>query len=225
MRVALNVLFLLALLTSGGVAADRVSAQDGRIVLEDSSGQKTALTQVGLDSEPWLSPDGRTVVFIRRSAENQFLTSVYEIDLPTRTVKLLFAGPAKYQGRERAHFGRPELNESHDKLFLLGSEYATSGSLISIQLASGQTTFISDEVVGYDVIQCPKKYRGDLIALKRHEQNILGRPFFLYYLYSAAGQQLGLAGSGELGGELDAFRDGSCEEPEPQPRPTVPPHK
>jgi len=225
MRVAFCAPLALVLIVSSGVAADRVSAEDGRIVLENSSGQKTELTQGGFDSEPWISPDGRTVVFIRRSAEDQFQTSVYEIDLPARTLKVLFAGPAKYQGHERAYFGRPEFNESHDTLFLLGKEYATSGSLISMQLATGQTTFISDEVVGYDVMQCPKKNRGDLIALKRHEQDIVDRPFFLYYLYSSAGQELGLAGGGELDSELDSFRDGSCEEPGAQRRPPVPPRR
>jgi TonB family protein len=200
-----------------GVAADRVSAEDGRIFVEDPSGRKSAVTQTGLDSDPWLSHDGRTVVFLRRAAEDMFRTSVYEIDLPTRTQKLLYAGPAKYQGRESSYFGSPELDESHDKLFLISKEYATSGALIFVELVNGQATLIADEVVGYDVIKCPKKYRGDLVALKRQEEDILGRPYFLYYLYSAAGKELGLAGDGELDADLDFLRAGSCEEPESEP--------
>ncbi len=206
-----------------GIAADRVSNEDGRIVLENSSGQKTVLTQTGLDSDPWLSPDGRTVVFLRHPAEDMFRNSVYEIDVPARIQKLLYAGPAKYQGRESSYFGRPELNESRAKLFLISKASATSGSLISVRLASGQATLISDQVVGYDVIECPQKYRGDLIALKRHEEDIFGHPFFLYWLYSAEGKELGLAGDGELDGDLDFIRRGSCDEPEPQPpSPLVP---
>jgi TonB family protein len=219
MRVTFTVPFLLVLTICSGSAADRVRAEDGRIVFEDSSGQKTALTQTGIDSDPWLSPDGRTVVFLRHSAEDMFRNSVYEIDMRTRIPKLMYAGPAKYQGREGSYFGEPELDGSHDKLLLISKEYATSGALISIQLANGQATLVSDEVVGYDVIECPKKYRGDLIALKRHEEDILGRPYFLYYLYSAVGQELGLAGDGELDADLDFLRNGSCEEPEPQPPP------
>lgn len=210
------------LIIHSGDAADRVSAEDGRIVLQDSSGRKTALTQGGFDSDPWLSPDGRTVLFVRGSAEDLFRTSVYEMDMRTRALKLLYAGPAKYQGRERPYFGEPELNESQDTLFLVVGEYATSGALISIRLASGDAKLISDEVVGYDVIQCPKKYRGDVIALKRQEEDILGRPYFLYYHYSATGADLGLAGDGELDSELDFIRNGTCEEPEPQQPPPVP---
>ena len=219
MRVILSVALLMACALCRGIAADRVSSEDGRIVLENSSGQKTTLTQTGFDSDPWLSPDGRIVVFLRGSAEDMFRNSVYEIDLPARTPKLLYAGQAKYQGREGSYFGSPELNETRDKLFLISKESVTSGALISIQLASGQAIWISDQVVGYDVIECPKKYRGDLIALKRHEEDIFGHPFFLYWLYSAAGRELGLAGDGELDGDLDFIRDGSCEEPEAQPSP------
>jgi TonB family protein len=223
MRARFSLPLLLLFVIRSGAAADRVSAKDGRIIFEDSSGQTAALTQTGFDSDPWLSHDGGTVVFLRRSAEDTFRTSVYEIDMRTRTPKLLYAGPAKYQGRESSSFGRPELSASHDKLFLISNEYATSGALIFIQLASGQAVLISDEVVGYDVIVCPQKYRGDLVALKRHEEDILGRPYFLYYLYSAAGEQLGLAGDGELDTDLEFLRGGSCEEPEPPP-PPVPAH-
>ena len=217
MRNSFRIPLLLVFMIGSAGAAERVITENGRIVFQDSSGKKTALTQTGLDSDPWLSPDGRTVVFIRQSAED-LRTSVYEIDMRTRTPKLLYAGPARYRGRESLYFGRPQLNESHDKLFLISNEYATSGALIFIRLATGQATWISDEVVGYDVIQCPKKYRGDLIALKRHQEDILGRPYFLYYLYSAAGEELGLAGDGELDAELDFLRDGSCEQPAPPPQ-------
>lgn len=217
-------LFVLVVLLIGRVgAADRVSSRDGNLFLEDSSGHMTALTQTGLDSEPWLSPDGRTVVFLRHSAEDVFRTSVYEIDMRTRTPSLLYSGPAKYQGRESSYFGRPELDESHNTLFLISKEYATEGSLIAIQLSNGQARLISDHVVGYDVVACPQ-YRGDLIALKR-QQNILGHPYHLYWLYSPSGQELGLAGGEEL--DVDSLRDGDCEEPgtlpsTPQPL-TVPP--
>jgi TonB family protein len=219
---SISVPLLLVFVTCSVSAADRVSSEDGRIILENASGQKTMLTQTGLDSDPWISPDGQSVVFLRHSAEDMFRTSVFEINMLNRTPKLLYAGPAKYQGRESSYFGHPELNESHEKLYLISNEYATSGALISIQLGSGQAMLISDEVVGYDVIECPKKYQGDLIVLKRHEKDILGRPYFLYYLYSATGLEMGLAGDGELDADLDFIRSSSCEEPEPPPHPTVP---
>src|SRR5271168_2435780 len=91
MRVLPESVTLLLLLTvSSGWAADRVRAENGRIVVEDSSGKKTALTQTGFDSAPWITPDGRTVVFLRSPAEDIFHTSVYEIDMPTRKLSLLY---------------------------------------------------------------------------------------------------------------------------------------
>jgi len=221
MRVPFSVPLLLLLVIRSGCASDRVRAEDGRIVLEGSSGEKTTLTETGLDSDPWMSPDGQTVVFLRRPPDDVFRNSAYEIDLRTRAIKLLYAGPARYKGRERAYFGEPALNDSHDVLYLLSKDYATSGSLISIQLATARATFISDEVVGYDVINCPRRYRGDLLALKRVEENILRHPYFVYYLYSPAGRELGLAGTGELDSDLSLIRNGGCEEPEAQP-PEVP---
>jgi len=220
MRIPFD-LVLLALIVCGGGAkarsADRVSANEGRILIQDSSGQTTALTQSGLDSAPWLSPDGRTVVFIRQSAEDIFWTSVYKIDMSTRKLGLLYGGPARYHGRESPSFGRPELDESQETLFLLTNDYATEGSLIAIQLATGQTRLISDHVVGYDVIECTG-HRGDLIVLKRRA-DILGHPYFLYWLYSPTGDDLGLAGADEL--DLDALRGGDC--PAPQPSAPIPP--
>ncbi|MGA2600979.1 MAG: energy transducer TonB [Bryobacteraceae bacterium] len=134
-----GVTLMLALMAGGGWAADRVGTENGRIVLEDSSGKKSALTQTGFDSDPWISPDGRTVVFLRRPAEDMFRTSVYEIDLRT------------------------------------------------------------------------------LIALKRHNDEIIGRPYFLYWLYSAAGVELGLAGVEDE--DADVLRDAACQVPQSLPAP------
>src|SRR5580658_4834648 len=119
---------LLALLSRGAQAADHVTARDGDIVLEDSSGRATALTQTGRDSDPWLGRDGRTVLFLRHTANDLFRNSVYEIDLRTRKERLLYAGPARYQGRESPYFGRPELDDSRGTLFLISKEYATEGA-------------------------------------------------------------------------------------------------
>jgi TonB family protein len=193
-------------------ARDRVGSEGGRIVFEDQSGQKIALTQTGLDSDPWLSSDGRSVVFIRHSATDTFRTSVYEVSVQTGTARLLYSGPAKYRGRESSYFGRPELDESRDTLFLLSKEYATEGSLLAVRLVDGQVSLISDHVVGYDIVVCPAKDRGDLIALKRQE-DILGSPYYLYWLYSPSGEELGVAGGDEL--SIDTLRDGGCEEAQP----------
>jgi hypothetical protein len=125
MRITLGVALLSVFMIRTSDAAGRVSTEDGRIVFENSSGQKTALTETGNDSDPWMSPDRRTVVFIRHLAEDVFRNSVYEIDMRTRIPKLLYAGPARYQGREGSYFGSPELNESHDTLFLISKESVT----------------------------------------------------------------------------------------------------
>jgi len=192
-------------------AADEVSTQNGNLVLEDSQGRKTTLTHTGLDSDPWISTNGRTVVFLRHSAEDTFRSSVYEIDIATRKVTLLYRGPAQYSGHETSDFGRPELDQSKGKLYLLSHEYATEGALIAIQLASGEVELISEHVVVYDIVACPE-YRGDLIVLKR-DRDILGRPYFLYWLYSDRGERLRLAGADEL--DVDALRNGNCGEPQP----------
>jgi protein TonB len=104
-------------------------------------------------------------------------------------------------------------------LFLLSKEYATEGALISIRLRDGQASLVSDHVVGYDFIEC-SKYRGDLIALKR-EEDVLGNPYHLYWLYSPTGAELGLAGAADL--NLDALRDDKCKDI--TERPPVPPHR
>jgi TonB family protein len=222
MRVRFSLSLLLVFVIRSSGATDRVVAKDGRIVAQGSSGQTTVLTQTGLDSDPWLSPDGRTLVFLRHLAADVFRTSVYKIDMRTRTLSLLYGGPVKYRGRESSYFGRPELDEPQETLFLLLKDYSTEGSLIAIRVANGRTKLISDHVVGYDVVECAKD-RGDLVALKRH-QNILGAPYFLYWLYSPSGDEMGLAGAEEL--NVETLRDRDCQAPQlfsPVPSRTVGP--
>jgi TonB family protein len=213
MRVSFDMSLALLLLIGRCCAGDRVYCKNGRIILEGSSAHTTVLTQTGLDSDPWLSPDGRDVVFLRHPADDIFRTSVYEIDVGGGDPKLLYRGPAKYEGRESSYFGRPELNESRDTLFLISKEYATEGSLIAVQLSNGQVRLISDRVVGYDVVEC-SQYRGDIVALKRQE-DILNRPYFLYWLYSRSGGDLGLAGGDEL--DTSVLRGCGNEGPPPLP--------
>jgi TonB family protein len=168
------------------------------------------MTNSGLDSDPWLSPDGRTVVFIRRSPEDMLLTSVYKIEIPTQALSLLYSGPVSDNGREIRSFGRPELDESKGTLFLLASLYATEGSLFAVRLGTGESALISEHVVGYDIVECPAQNRGDLIVLKR-SSDILGKPYFLSWLYTPSGKELGLAGAGELEeADIDMIREGKC---------------
>lgn len=119
MRIRFSVHLLLLFMIRSGSAMDHVTANDGNIVLENSSGHLAELTHTGLDSDPWLSPDGRAVVFLRHGADDVFRTSVYEIDVGTGAVRLLYGGPARYQGHESSYFGRPELDEAGDSLYLL----------------------------------------------------------------------------------------------------------
>jgi hypothetical protein len=177
MRLHFSIPFLLVFAVRSGSAMDHVTAVEGNISLQNSSGQMTVLTKTGLDSDPWLAPDGRVVVFLRRSREDMFRSSVYEIDVETRTVRLVYSGPAKFEGHQSSYFGRPELDESQNTLFLISKEFATTGSLVAIQLPNGQPRLIADHVVGYDIIECLKN-RGDIVVLKRHE-DILGAPYFL----------------------------------------------
>jgi hypothetical protein len=83
-------------------------------------------------------------VFLRHAPGDMFQTSVYKIDMRTRKLSLLYGGPARYHGRESSYFGRPELGESGNTLYLLSNRFATEADLISIRLASGQIKLISD---------------------------------------------------------------------------------
>ena len=209
MRICFNTTLLLVFFVRIGGAADHVSAKDGRIVL-DRSGQVSTLTQTGRDSDPWISRDGRTVVFLRHAAEDMFRTSVLEMDVPTGKVAVLYAGPLSYGGRESSYFGEPELDEMRETLFLLSNQHATEASLFAIRLPSGRPRLISEHVVGYEFVPCPGRYKGDLVTLKRHE-DIVGHPYYLYWLYSTSGNELGLAGAGELNIDLVSLREGDCD--------------
>src|SRR5437588_6770888 len=54
--------------------AQSVSVKDGNIQFTNKTGQATALTSSGRDSDPSLSPDGKMVVFVRATPERKVPT-------------------------------------------------------------------------------------------------------------------------------------------------------
>lgn len=185
----------------------RVTSTNGRIVLEDATGKTSPLTATGRDSEPWLSPDQTTVVFVRAAPGDTFHTSVYEINLLSRTERLLFKGPLDYQGQGNTYLGRPELDATSRTLFLLTKGSMRTGELFAVNLASGKARPVTD-AAGYDVIQCGS-HRGDLLVYK-WEQGVLGAPFYLYWFFSPEGREIGVAAPD--GADVAPLLDPACKE-------------
>jgi len=195
MWIITPVLSVIALLAEAPCGS-RVLSRDGRILIEDSSGAVSTLVATGRDFQPWITWDCRDAVFVRAAPEDDFRTSVYIIDVKSAAERLLFKGPVKYLGRENAYLGEPKLDETQHRLFLISEEGVTAGALLTVDLASGAVRYVTDSVGDYDLIRCGP-HRGDLLVRKR-EYALSGEIYYLCWLFSPDGKDLGVAGPGSM---------------------------
>ena len=66
----------LMLVTCGHLAAQEVIARDGDIMYVDKLGRNHEITHSGKDRDPSLSPDGASIVFVRRTGETKMTLAV-----------------------------------------------------------------------------------------------------------------------------------------------------
>lgn len=189
-----KLLILLGIWPSLAFCQQRVYVDRGRIMIQ-RAGEVSALTTTERDFDPWLTEDHQDILFVRAAPDDMFRTSVYKISIKTKKEELLFAGPLRYAGKEIEYIGSPQINMRRDTLYLLSRESVLTGDLVAVSLKTGAEQLITD-AVSFDLIRCGP-FAGNLLVSKR-KQDILGITFYVYWLYSPEGKDLGIAGPSNM---------------------------
>ena len=169
----------------------RVFESGGRILLQSPDAKTQELTASGRDFDPSITCDGLKVLFVRSDRDDPFKTSVYQVDVPTRTEKLVFAGPITLNKIRVHYLTSPELDEERGDLYVIAQTSVNTGTLCAVNLKTLSVRVIGDTAT-YQILR-KGEYSGKLLLFQR-KIAIDGSKYHVNWLYSKAGADLGIAG-------------------------------
>ena len=196
--------FLLPLLLSLACVlpahAQTVRAEGGDIVFQPRSGAPRRLTTGGLDSEPSLSPDGRTVVFVRRTpgrlvpaaSGDAEATELWTVGVDGAGGRMRLRGRAADDPRATlAGLQAPKFSPDGRTVYFLSAAWATSGAVHALDLATGAARYVAPgnslEVIARG------EYRGHLIV-SQHRYFLGGGSYDWLWVLTPGGREVGPIG-------------------------------
>jgi hypothetical protein len=198
------VVVLQATNTVAVAVAQTVTAVDGNIYYVPHSGtDRKQLTTTGLDSQPKLSPDRSTVVFVRATPSqivraaypNIEATELWTIRVDGNDSRLRVRGKAADAIEETiAGIESPEFSPDGSQIYFLTVGWVTSSAVRVVDLSSGRVRFLcpgnSLEVIHNG------QYHGHLI-LGQHRYFMGGGSYDWLWLVSPDGREVGPIGDAD----------------------------
>jgi dipeptidyl aminopeptidase/acylaminoacyl peptidase len=197
----LALILALAALTAPCLRGQSVSVEKGCVYFKDAAGKSRRLTTGGRDSAPVLSPDKKTVAFVRATPGQIVSCGSGDVEatelwaLPvdgSQPAKMLLRGAA-HEKMERVlcEFNSPAFSPDGKTIYFLSAAWATSNALHAIDLRGGEARYIcaanSLEMVGSG------EYRGNLI-ISQHRYFLGGGSYDWHYLFTPKGKEIGILG-------------------------------
>ena len=196
--VLLAILFAFALAIPR-LHAQEVTAKDGKIVLT-VGGTPQVLTEGGRDSDPALSPDGRTVAFVRGTPGRMIstgsgdaeATELWMVGADGKNAARLLSG-ATHPKTERllAGMSSPQWSPDGRRIFFLSAAWATSGAVHVLDVATRRERF----VCAGNSLQMLRtgEYRGHMIV-SQHRYFLGGGSYDWHWLLRPDGSEVGPIG-------------------------------
>lgn len=189
------VAFLLMLALSVNVArAGTVRSTEGNLYYFGDDGIPKQVTNFRTDGEPSLSPDEKTIVFVRlRSAtvsgpDKKATTELWTIESSGRNPTLLLtARSSQKPENELSGFSSPVFSLDGGSIYFISSAWATSGAIHLINIKTKRTKFVSPG----NSLQLVRsgKYVGHLIILK-HKYFAGTGSYDFYWIVSPQGREV-----------------------------------
>ena len=171
----------------------RLDKQNVNIVYTDSKGVEKPLTGSGVNTEPDLSHDKSSVVFLRKPNPKE--KEIWAIGTDGSGLRPLFQGPVRWNNQvyPSSSLRLPRWSSDGQSVYFVTDFTATSGALWRLQLATGKAAVMIPDAVMYGVIQTGR-YRGFLVAnqrsLSKGESGGSRYPVYPFFLYTARGEKV-----------------------------------
>lgn len=155
---------------SAASAAPSVTVSGGNVAYVDAAGARHPLTSGGLDKEPALAPDGRTVAFIHvdgpaASADQDPPTSLWVADgLTGKARRVIGHHDSSDMKQLFVSYGGPVFSLDGGFVYVTAQAWATSGAVHQVSLATGQERFVIDG--GVDRLIRTGPWRGYLLVTR-----------------------------------------------------------
>ena len=171
----------------------RLDKQNVNIVYTDANGIKKPLTSSGVNTEPGLSPDKSSVVFLRKP--NPKVKEIWAIGTDGSGSRPLLQGPVRWNNRvyPSSSLRLPRWSTDGQAVYFITDFTTTSGALWRLDLATGKAAVMIPDAEMYGVIQTGR-YRGFLVAnqrsLSKAESDGSRYPVYPFFLYTARGEKV-----------------------------------
>jgi dipeptidyl aminopeptidase/acylaminoacyl peptidase len=184
--------------------AQQVEVRNGDIYYHAQDGVVRQVTSKRADTDASLSPDGRFIIFIRRTSElagfeepknvNPVRTQVWLVRVDGTAPPYLVFGDVVPAWKFRyVTFSCPQLSPDNRYAYFLIMLSATDNAIVRVDISTGHAEVISNAILYYLIAR--GRYAGDLVVQKRkeHPQGVDQS----FWLVSPQGKELGFVGSSE----------------------------
>jgi dipeptidyl aminopeptidase/acylaminoacyl peptidase len=191
---------LLCLAFAAPAVAQSVSVVNGNIQFTDKSGQTTALTATGRDSDPVLAPDGKWVAFVRKIDGKKVASGSDEMD-PTELWQVRADGKEptmlvrcrESQKMESliAGFENLQFSANGKLLYFVTPAWATSGAVHVVDTTNRKERYLFP---GNNLkIVTGGEYK-DCLLVQQHRYFIGGGSYDWFWLLRPDGKEVGPVG-------------------------------
>jgi hypothetical protein len=202
---------LAALLVATPAVSQSVSMRDGNLFYRASANAAPRqLTRTGLDRDAVLSPDGRTVAFIRGTPGEQVetatgeaeATSLWTIGVDGSGARMLLKGRASDHPEQLlAQLQSPRFSPDGRRIYFLSAGWVTSGAVHVLDLSTGSERFL---VAGNSLDVVPSGHYARHLVVSQHRYFLAGGSYDWFWLFAPDGREVGPIGENQSA--LDGFR-------------------
>ncbi|HEY6071487.1 MAG TPA: hypothetical protein VIU85_08955 [Chthoniobacterales bacterium] len=192
--------FGIAIAFSGQAGAQKVSVQNGNVVLATAGGENKRLTNFGHDSEPVLSPDKKWIVFARTSPGKRIATGSGEGDETElwqirvdgkEPTALVHSKQSDKMETLLAGFSNPRFSSDGKLVYFLSEAWTTSGALHVVDTTNGKEHFVCP-ALEFEVV--PSGEYRDHLLVQQHRYFIGGGSYDWFWLIKPDGKEVGPVG-------------------------------